>query len=278
MKLWQALIMGLIQGLTEFLPVSSSGHLAIAGILFNLDTQTSALFDVLLHVGTLGAVFVVFWRDVKTFFVELVKLIRDFFLWLFRKKPFDMYLGRKLVLMIIVASIPTAILGLIVEKYLADLFLTSLIAVGAAEIITALLLYATKALPEGHKKLKNMSYKDGLFIGVMQGIAVIPGISRSGSTVTAGLFAGLDRDYAFRFSFLVSIPAILGSALFELFDITKADAANFGVYLAGMLVAFMVGLFSIRWLRGLVKNNKLHYFAYYCAAIGMIAIIVGLVR
>lgn len=278
MNFWKAILMGIIQGLTEFLPVSSSGHLVIAGILLNTNTEASALFDVLLHVGTLTAVFIVFWQDVKSLFVELFRLIRDLVLRLSRGKKLEMYPARKMLLLVIIASIPTAILGLFVKAFLEDLFMSSLIAVGFAELVTAILLYLSKKIPEGHKELGKIKYSDGLFVGLMQGVAVIPGISRSGSTVTAGLFAGLERDFAFRFSFLISIPAIIGAALFELFDITRADASNMGFYLCGMVAAGVVGYFSVRWLRSLVKNNSLYRFAYYCAAIGILAIIAGIVR
>lgn len=278
MNIWKAILMGIIQGLTEFLPVSSSGHLVIAGILLNVNTEASPLFDVLLHVGTLAAVFTVFWQDVKSFFVELVRLIADVFRRIFHHKPLEMYTARKMVLMVIVASIPTAILGLLVQKFLQDIFMTSLIAVGLAELITAAILLYSKKLPRGKKNEEKMKYSDGVFIGIMQGVAVIPGISRSGSTVSAGIAAGLEPDFAFRFSFLVSIPAIIGAALLELFDITSADAANMGYYLVGMLFAAAVGYFALKWFRGLVKKNRFHYFGYYCLALGVLAIILGLVR
>lgn len=277
MNALKAILMGLIQGLTEFLPVSSSGHLVIASHLLKTDVTTSAFFDVLLHVGTLAAVFVVFWKDVKSFFVELVRLIADCFRYLRYKEPVRMYLERKMCLMVIIASVPTALIGMIVKKFLEDMFLSSVVAVGITLLITAALLLLSKKIPDGHKKEKEMKWYDGLFIGIVQGIATVPGISRSGSTVVAGEFCGLDKDFAFRFSFLMSIPAIIGAALLELFDITVKDAANIGPYLLGMIVAGVSGYFALKWLRKMVVSHKFHYFGYYCLAVGLITIIVGLI-
>ena len=277
MNIFKAILLGLIQGLTEFLPVSSSGHLVIFSHLLKTNVETSAFFDVLLHVGTLAAVFVVFWKDVKSFFVELVRLIAACFRWLRNREPIRMYLERKMCLMVIAASIPTALIGLIVKKFLEDLFLSSLVAVGISLLITSALLLLSKKIPDGRKTGREMKWYDGIFIGIVQGIATVPGISRAGSTVVAGEFCGLDKDFAFRFSFLMSIPAIIGAALLELFNITAKDAANFGPYFIGMIVAGLSGYFALKWLRRMVISHKFHYFGYYCLAAGLITIIAGLV-
>ncbi|MCI8633092.1 MAG: undecaprenyl-diphosphatase UppP [Lachnospiraceae bacterium] len=275
----QALIMGLVQGLTEFLPVSSSGHLVLSKFILGAQLDTSALFEILLHVGTLGAVFIVFWKDVWSLIQEGIFLIRDCVLWVIKRKKLTFYPERKMLLLIIIASIPTAILGLLMEKFLEDLFLSSLIAVGFALLVTGTFLLLIRRMPQGHKKLGQMKNRDAVTIGIIQGIATIPGISRSGSTVAAGLFCGLDKEFAFRFSFLMSIPAILGAAVLKLTDVSGADlAANAGPYLIGMVVAALTGYLCVKWLRNLIQKNQFHYFGYYCLLVGMLSIIWGIFR
>ncbi len=276
LNILQAILMGIVQGLTEFLPVSSSGHLAIFRAILNVNTEVSALFEALLHVGTLAAVFIVFWKDVKMLIIETLKLIRDAFLWIVKKQKIEIYTERMLSLLVIVASIPTAIIGLIVEIFLEDFLLSSLVAVGVGLLITGGLLLLMTKIPQGHKELKDMKLRDGIFMGLVQGIATVPGISRSGSTVTAGLFCGLDRDFAFRFSFLMSIPAILGATLLKLLKISATDAANIGSYLIGMVIAGVIGYFSLIWMRKLLKNWKFHYFGFYDLAMGLIVIVFGI--
>lgn len=272
----QAIIMGLVQGLAEFLPVSSSGHLVLSKFILGAELGTSALFEILLHVGTLAAVFVFYWKDVLNLIKEGLFLIKDIFLLIFKRKKFELYVERKLVVFIIVASIPTAILGLLMEAFLEDLFLSSVIAVGFALLVTGTMLMMIRKMPKGQKTLEEMNGRDALTIGLVQGIATIPGISRSGSTVTAGLFCGMDKEFAFRFSFLMSIPAILGAAVLKLMDVDMADlAANAGPYAVGMIVSAVVGYASIRWLKNLIQKDQFHYFGYYCLAVGLVSIVYG---
>lgn len=273
----QAIIMGLVQGLAEFLPVSSSGHLVLSKFILGADLGTSALFEILLHVGTLVAVFVFYWKDVFNLIKEGLLLIKDVFLFIFKRKKFELYVERKMVVFIIVASIPTAVLGLLMEAFLEDLFLSSVIAVGFALLVTGTMLMMIRRMPKGQKTLEEMNGRDALTIGLIQGIATIPGISRSGSTVTAGLFCGLDKEFAFRFSFLMSIPAILGAAVLKMMDVDAADlVTNAGPYAVGMVVAAVVGYASIRWLKNLIQKDQFHYFGYYCLAVGLIAIACGI--
>ena len=273
----QAIIMGLVQGLAEFLPVSSSGHLVLSKFILGAELGTSALFEILLHVGTLLAVFVFYWKDVLNLIKEGLLLIKDFFLFVFKRKKFDLYLERKMVVFIIVASIPTAILGLLMEAFLEDLFLSSVVAVGFALLVTGTMLMMIRKMPKSNKTLEEMKGRDAFTIGLVQGIATIPGISRSGSTVTAGLFCGLDKEFAFRFSFLMSIPAILGAAVLKMMDVNIADlTANAGPYAVGMIVAAVVGYASIRWLKNLIQKDQFHYFGYYCLAVGLISIVYGI--
>ena len=273
----QAIIMGLVQGLAEFLPVSSSGHLVLSKFILGAELGTSALFEILLHVGTLLAVFVFYWKDVLNLIKEGLLLIKDLVLLVLKGKKFELYLERKMVVFIIIASIPTAILGLLMEAFLEDLFLSSVIAVGFALLVTGTMLMMIRKMPKGNKTLEEMKGRDAVTIGLIQGIATIPGISRSGSTVTAGLFCGLDKEFAFRFSFLMSIPAILGAAVLKLMDVDAADlAANAGPYAVGMVVAALVGYASIRWLKNLIQKDQFHYFGYYCLAVGLISIVYGI--
>ena len=273
----QAIIMGLVQGLAEFLPVSSSGHLVLSKFILGAELGTSALFEILLHVGTLLAVFVFYWKDVLNLIKEGLLLIKDFFLFVFKRKKFDLYLERKMVVFIIVASIPTAILGLLMEAFLEDLFLSSVVAVGFALLVTGTMLMLIRKMPKSDKTLEEMKGRDAFTIGLVQGIATIPGISRSGSTVTAGLFCGLDKEFAFRFSFLMSIPAILGAAVLKMMDVNIADlTTNAGPYAVGMIVAAVVGYASIRWLKNLIQKDQFHYFGYYCLAVGLISIVYGI--
>lgn len=273
----QAIIMGLVQGLAEFLPVSSSGHLVLSKFILGAELGTSALFEILLHVGTLLAVFVFYWKDVLNLIKEGLLLIKDSFLFVFKRKKFDLYLERKMVVFIIVASIPTAILGLLMEAFLEDLFLSSVVAVGFALLVTGTMLMLIRKMPKSDKTLEEMKGRDAFTIGLVQGIATIPGISRSGSTVTAGLFCGLDKEFAFRFSFLMSIPAILGAAVLKMMDVNIADlTTNAGPYAVGMIVAAVVGYASIRWLKNLIQKDQFHYFGYYCLAVGLISIVYGI--
>ncbi len=269
-----AAIMGLVQGLTEFLPVSSSGHLVLSKFVLGAEIDTSALFDILLHVGTLVAVFAVYYKDIWDLIKEGLLLIKDTFAWVFRKKKIEMYAGRKMVLFIIVASIPTALLGLLMETFLEDIFLSSVLAVGCALLVTGTVLLLLSKLPEGHKKLDQMNGKDALFIGLIQGIATIPGISRSGSTISAGLFRGLNKEFAIRFSFLMSIPAILGAAVLKLIKVDGQDLLlNLGPYVMGMIIAALSGYLCVKWLINLLKNNRFHYFGFYCLIAGLTAVV-----
>ena len=275
-----AIIMGIVQGLTEFLPVSSSGHLVLAKFMIGADASlnTSALFEILLHVGTLAAVCVVYFRDVVLLIKEGLLLIRDGVLWLVHggKRKFEMYRDRKMVLLVIVASIPTAILGLVMQKFLEDLFLSSVMAVGFALLLTGGMLLASAKIPAGKKRLEKASYRDAVVIGLFQGVATIPGISRSGSTIVGGMLCGFDREFAIRFSFLISMPAIGGAAILKLSSVSGADLElNWFPYLLGAIVAAIVGYACIRGLLAILKGNKFHYFGFYCLAVGLLAVVWG---
>lgn len=285
MNLLQAIFMGLIQGLTEFLPVSSSGHLAIFQQLFGIETDTGVLFEVLLHLGTLIAVCIVFWKDFKNLFVHGIGLVVDVCVngWTFImnkvKKDHRKYRRlitnayRKFAALIIVTTIPTGVIGLVFSGPI-EMASNTLIVPGVCLVITAIVLLLVDGRPNGKKKAKATNYKDAGLIGIAQGIATLPGISRSGSTIAACLFLGLDRSFAVKYSFLASIPAILGANILQLRHL--GDSAITGGlilnYLVGMIVAGVVGFVCVKLMINVVKRAKYEYFAYYCAAVGVIAI------
>lgn len=277
---WQVIWMAVVQGLTEFLPVSSSGHLVLASQILDIQTDGGPLLEVILHIGTLIAVFIVYYKDVWSLIKEGVLLIIDGVRYLVNKAkyPFRMYPERKMVVMVLIASVPTAVLGLFVEAFLQDLFMSSAIAVGVMLLVTSALLLLSTKIKQGSKRVEKATYRDALAVGIVQGIATMPGISRSGSTIVAGLAGGFDREFAIRFSFLISIPAIAGASLLTFIKADLAElAANAGPYLVGLVLSAAVGYLCIRTLLRMLKNHTFHYFGYYCGAVGVIAIICGLV-
>ncbi len=237
MSLLEAIIMGLIQGITEFLPVSSSGHLALFEIAFDLE-KTGLLFDCLLHFGTLIAVFAVYFRDIW-------KMICEGF----------------------------GIIG-IAAKDLIELASSVLIVPGICLIITSILLFIADRCKEGSKTPKHVSYTNAFIIGICQGFATLPGISRSGTTITACLLSGFDRRFAVKYSFIMSIPAILGSVVLQLFDldITQITSSEWINYLAGTLTAAAVGYICIKIMLFVVKEKKYTIFSIYCLIVGAISI------
>lgn len=286
MSLLQAILMGLLQGITEFLPVSSSGHLAIFQYIFKVNTDTGMLFEVMLHLGTLVAVCIVFWKDVSKLFIEGIHLLADVCVnlktWVvnrfqhgngvYRRIVTNAY--RKFVLLILVTTIPTGIIGVVLNNVVASAS-SSLLIPGICLVINAIVLLVVGSMEGGKKKVKKSSYKDAAVIGVAQGIAVFPGISRSGSTISACLALGFDRSFAVKYSFIASLPAILGANLLELRHL--GDAMNGGdhilYYVIGMIVAGVVGYICIRVMMYVVSHKKFSYFAYYCAAVGLISLV-----
>jgi undecaprenyl-diphosphatase len=249
-----------VQGLTEFLPVSSSGHLVFFQSLFGME-EPQLFFDVMLHFGTLLAVMVYFRTD-------LLEMIQAIGLRLKGRREGEKEI--KLFLWIILASLPTGLMGILFKDWFESLFSKPKI-VGIMLLVTGLILWLTRWNGKQEKTIKEMRWFDALFIGVAQGIAIIPGISRSGSTISIGLFLGLNRELAGRFSFLLSIPAILGATLLE---IHKLDSlAKLETALIGAAVAFVTGILSLTLLMKIIRMGKISNFAYYCWPIGAIMII-----
>lgn len=291
MSLIQAIMMGILQGLTEFLPVSSSGHLAIFKNIFKVNTDTGLLFDTLLHLGTLIAVCIVYRKDVIKLIVAFFQLVGDLFMnlkaWISNRfrggdEPYRKLISsayRKFVVLIIVSSVPTAIIGLLLNSFIERAG-RSLLVPGICLVITAIILLVSDMSGDGRKKVKKATYGEAAIIGVAQGIATLPGISRSGTTITACLLLGFDRAFAVRYSFLMSLPAILGANLLELrhLDGEALAGGSLVYYLIGAIVAGVVGYICIKVMIRLVQNRKFQYFAYYCAVIGVICILYYFVK
>ncbi|MBF0573233.1 MAG: undecaprenyl-diphosphate phosphatase [Desulfamplus sp.] len=310
METYQALLLGMLQGLTEFLPVSSSGHLALGQYVFNI-TEPTLFFDITLHIGTLAAVIIVFFKNIKSMFasviesaIAIITLLNNPTKSNFNLQYFNKHIKEnpdiRLIFLIIVSSIPTAIIGIFLKQYV-EIFFGSINFVGTMLIITGTFLWFTKDIKKGinknlniipndnninnnydtanahHSNIMRFGYKEALFIGICQGVAVIPGISRSGATIAAGLFSGIERETAAKFSFLLSIPAIVGAELLSLKDIFGSGCKTFinMPTLYGTLMAFVVGYIALKLLLRIVKVGKLYLFAPYCWFLGVVAVIMG---
>ena len=272
MTYFEATILGLVQGLAEFLPISSSGHLALLQSWFKIDESKVLLFTVLLHVGTLISVFIVYWKDIWELIVELVLTIRD--LCTGKGLRMEERPVRKLGVMIIVETIPTAIIGFEFGDFFDSLY-TSVLPIGIGLIITGFLLVFAEKINTGNRGIKQMNCRNAIFIGVVQGIAICPGISRSGSTLFGSLVCNLDRKFAVKFVFLISIPSILGSAILETPAAIEAGvtASQLGPVIWGMAVAAISGLVAIKGMIKIVSDKKLSWFSYYVWALGLAVVI-----
>lgn len=285
MTILESILLGIVQGITEFLPVSSSGHLAIFQNIFHVDTEGSMLFDIMLHLGTLVAVFIVYHRDIWKMIVEALRMIGDMFsnLRIFilnrihktslRYKRIIHNSYRKFVVLILVSTVPTGILGVLGKDLVAQASETLLIP-GICLLITGVLLLIADLTKEGRKLPKSVSYRDGIIIGTAQGLATLPGISRSGTTIATCILCGLDRKFAVKYSFILSIPAILGAAVLEIGDVIAEpiDMGQLGIYAVGMVFAGLVGYVCIKTMLIVVRSKKFKYFSWYCFAVGLIAI------
>lgn len=259
----QAIILGIVQGLTEFLPVSSSGHL----VLFQnfLGVSGHQLFlDVMLHFGTMLAVIIFFWRDIWQLIKVLPLLIR--FSEYGSNFKEDSYFH--LLCLVIIGTIPTLIIGLTLKDQFEIMFGSPQI-VCFTLIITGFLLYSAERVENPRRPLKEITVIESVFIGVMQGAAITPGISRSGSTIAGAMWRRINPEAAGRFSFILSLPAILGAVILEAQDVAgKVSQSEILVVIAGTAAAFITGLAALKLLMFLLKERKLKYFAYYCWALG----------
>ncbi len=273
MDILQAITLGVVQGLTEFLPVSSSGHLVLFQALLGM-TEPALFFNVSVHVGTLAAVVIFFRRDLHAIAKALVRLTVGSLQARRWTWPADTRQAAacRLAVLICIGSVPTAMIGLLFKQF-ADQIFASVLLVGILLLITGTLVWATRRIQTPGNGGKQMGAFDALLVGTVQGLAVLPGISRSGATIATALFRGISRDNAARFSFLLSLPAIVGAEILSLKDLGGADiAAGWGAVAAGTAAAFIVGYLSLRWLVALIRKGRLFVFAPYCWLMGLAAI------
>jgi undecaprenyl-diphosphatase len=258
MTLTDAILLGIVQGITEFLPISSDGHLAIVQHYLPNFEQPGLLFDVLLHVGTLGAILLYFQRDVGRLLTAPFRRTTE---------------GRRdlrLLGLIVAASLPTAIIGLALKPHVEQ-WMENMLVVGLMLMLTGTLLFiGERYRRRGRRGEAALTVTDALLTGIAQGLAVLPGLSRSGSTIATLLFRGVDGETAARFSFLMAMPAIAGAALLSLKDLGSLPAGDIPVYLAGTGVAFMVGLGAIRLLLNVIRRQRLIWFTIYCWVAGIL--------
>ena len=278
MTYFMSILMGIIQGVAEFLPISSSGHLALFQTFFGMENmeENYMFFTVLLHFGTLISVCMVYWRDI-------VDMIREFFLGiaaLAGRKDTGVAPppARRMVMLIIIATVPLFVM-VFLQDAVNQLFSNSIM-VSCALLATGFILFLPDRLARGHKTAKNATVADALIVGCGQALAVIPGLSRSGTTISVGMMRGFDRAFAVRFSFLMSLPAVLGANVLEIKD---ALASNFPIeelpmYLVGVAVSAVVGYFAIRLVKSLSDKGKFGKFAYYCWAVGLGSLVAGIVK
>jgi undecaprenyl-diphosphatase len=261
----EALVLGIIQGLTEYLPVSSSGHLAIGQALFGMDDGADNLmFTVAVHVATVLSTLVILWSEIDWILRGLFK--------------FELNAETKYALNILVSMIPVGIVGVFFKDYVEEIFGSGLLVVGCCLLITAsLLTFSYFAKP---RQKEHISWKDALIIGIAQAIAVLPGVSRSGSTIATGLLLGNKKESLAQFSFLMVIPPILGEALLDVLKAVKGEAVLGGIealpLTIGFLAAFLSGCVACKWMINIVKRGKLIYFGIYCAVVGVITILASL--
>ncbi|MGN0283109.1 MAG: undecaprenyl-diphosphate phosphatase [Prevotella sp.] len=260
----EALILGLVQGLTEYLPVSSSGHLAIGSYLFGIEGEENLAFTVAVHVATVLSTLVILWKEIDWIFRGLFK--------------FQMNEETKYVVNIIVSMIPVGIVGVFFKDYVEEIFGSGLAIVGTMLLLTAALLtFSYYAKPRQKDKV---SLRDAFIIGIAQACAVMPGLSRSGSTIATGLLLGNKKETLAQFSFLMVIPPILGEALLDVVKGLKGEETFGGIdalpLIVGFLAAFVSGCLACKWMINIVKKGKLIYFGIYCAIAGALTLIFSL--
>ena len=272
MLLLKAILLGIIQGLCEFLPVSSSGHLALANSLFAMPAEVDDLaLNVLLHLGTLAAVFLVFRKDIWYLIKSFFTLVKKLFGGKFRLA--DCSFGERFVILLFIAVlplIPAAFLSGSIEVLMGYPFI-----IGIILIVNAAMLYFSEKIGKGDKNLENVKPTNALIVGLFQVVAILPGLSRSGSTITGGLIQGFDRALAVKFSFILSIPAILGAAVFEMpgFFASIPNTETMLCYLAGAVAAMLVGIGAIKLITWISQHSTFRIFSYYCFVVGVLAIV-----
>lgn len=276
MSIWNAVILGLVQGLTEFLPVSSSGHLSIMNNLFSMTMTDDGhlFFDVLLHLGTLGSICIVYWKDIKQMLLETLGIVN---LGPLAGARQERYPGARTFFMIVMATLPLLLI-LPVKDMIETLYYNNIF-IGIALVLTGCMLYVSDRMKPGKKTEGGITVLDAIIIGLCQCVAVVPGLSRSGTTITAGIATGLRRDFAVKFAFLMSLPAVLGANILSLVDAVREgiDWTCVPAYLVGMVAAFVSGIAAISLIKYIADKGKFGGFAYYCWVMGVLSIILTMI-
>lgn len=275
MSVWNAIVLGLVQGITEFLPVSSSGHLAVINNLFTVTTTDDGhmLFEVLLHLGTLAAICVCYWQDITQMFYEVLGFVNVGPLAGQRRR----YPAARTFIMLVFATLPMLLI-LPIHKMIETLYYRNVF-IGVALVLTGCILFVADKMKPGTKSATSMTISDAIIIGLCQCVATIPGLSRSGTTITAGIATGLGREFAVKFSFLLSIPAVLGATVISLVDAVGqgVELANVPAYLVGMVAAMVSGIAAISLLKRVAAKGRFGGFAYYCWVMGVLSIILTVI-
>ncbi|MCI8756524.1 MAG: undecaprenyl-diphosphate phosphatase [Oscillospiraceae bacterium] len=278
MTILDAVLQGILQGLTEFLPVSSSGHLSLYQYFTGNSGETAFLLSILLHAGTLVAVCVCFYKEILRLIYEFLCIIQDIF---HRRgpagKPHRMPPERRTVIMLILSTLPLAFMLLLkdrVEQFSTD---NNITVEGFCFLLTAILLFLGSGRSRGRKNGATITWQNALAVGAAQVAATMPGISRSGSTISTGLLCGFEREYAVSYSFIMGIPAVFGAIILELKDLGTAEGLPAAVLLTGFFTAVIFGILSIKLVQWLVRGNKFRIFAYYTLVLGIVVLIIGFI-
>ena len=270
MDIFQGIIIGIVQGLTEFLPVSSSAHLIFIQNI--LGVESSLAFDTFLHLGSLLAVLIYFRADIYKMIRAWLLSIGDILQHRFREGFYsDPY--KRLAWYVILATIPVGIAGVFLESHVDALFAGALYVPGFFLFVTGTILYLSQRMASGQIDMSHMGWFQSLFMGLGQACAIMPGLSRSGTTIAAGLVVGLDKEFAAKFSFILSIPAIFGAFILQLKDIGLSLGTDGAAVISGFIAAFISGYLAIKWLLDLIQNRSLDIFSYYCWIVGVIVFV-----
>ena len=270
MDIFQGIIIGIVQGLTEFLPVSSSAHLIFIQNI--LGVESSLAFDTFLHLGSLLAVLIYFRADIYKMIRAWLLSIGDILQHRFREGFYsDPY--KRLAWYVILATIPVGIAGVFLESHVDALFAGALYVPGFFLFVTGTILYLSQRMASGQIDMSHMGWFQSLFMGLGQACAIMPGLSRSGTTIAAGLVVGLDKEFAAKFSFILSIPAIFGAFILQLKDIGLSLGTDGAAVILGFIAAFISGYLAIKWVLDLIQNRSLDIFSYYCWIVGVIVFV-----
>ncbi|MDL2271267.1 undecaprenyl-diphosphatase UppP [Methanobrevibacter sp. OttesenSCG-928-I08] len=268
MDIIEAIIIGIIQGLTEFLPVSSSAHLMFAQYAFNV-SESGLAFDVFVHLGTLVAVIFFFREDIikllRAWWLSIGDILQNRF-----KEGLELDPYKRMAWLVLIATIPVGLVGILFESQVEALFAGALYVPGFFLFVTGTILYLSQRINKNKVNFENMGLKESIFMGLAQACAILPGLSRSGTTIASGLVIGLNKEFAAKFSFILSIPAILGATLVQATSIGSAIDTNFLAMFLGFIAAALSGYFAIKWLLEIIQKRSLDIFAYYCWIMGII--------